>query len=176
LRDEINEIRQRKREMGAAPSAALGSGAVLPYQAAFLQLCLDMAVLRFGSFTLKSGRVSPYFFNAGLFSSGSAMHKLGSFYAEAICRAGIEFDVLFGPAYKGIPLATAVATCLSTNHGRDVDIAYNRKEAKDHGEGGSLVGAPVQVSPTAIVDVACRPLVLIETNDKQRQNRVVACW
>ncbi|AXQ31039.1 orotate phosphoribosyltransferase [Solimonas sp. K1W22B-7] len=110
------------------------------YQSAFLKLALEHEVLKFGSFTLKSGRSSPYFFNLGKISSGAAMRELGSAYAQALQGAGIGYDMLFGPAYKGIPLVTAVALALA-EQGRDVPYAYNRKEAKDHGEGGTLVGA-----------------------------------
>lgn len=108
-------------------------------QDAFVKFCLDLGVLKFGDFTLKSGRQSPYFFNAGLFSSGSTLKRLGEFYALAIKESGIEFDTLFGPAYKGIPLASSTAIALS-NLDIDKDFCFNRKEAKDHGEGGVLVG------------------------------------
>lgn len=111
-----------------------------PYQSAFLELALSHEVLKFGEFTLKSGRVSPYFFNLGRISSGGAMRRLGQAYAQALGDSGIGYDMLFGPAYKGIPLVTAVALALD-EQGRDVPYAYNRKEAKDHGEGGTLVGA-----------------------------------
>ena len=111
------------------------------YQLTFVELALARNALRFGSFRLKSGRDSPYFFNAGLFSDGEAAQVLGRCYAAAIVRAGIAFDALFGPAYKGIPLVTATAVALVAHHGRSVPYAFNRKEAKDHGEGGSLVGA-----------------------------------
>ena len=113
---------------------------MLPYQSAFLHLALKHEVLKFGSFTLKSGRQSPYFFNLGRISSGVAMRELGHAYAQALEASGIEYDMLFGPAYKGIPLVTSVALALA-DMGRDVPYAYNRKEAKDHGEGGTLVGA-----------------------------------
>ena len=109
----------------------------------FLNYALKREVLRFGEFTLKSGRVSPYFFNAGLFHSGEALSRLGRFYATRIMESGIEFDMLFGPAYKGIPLVAATAMALFEQHGVDVPWAFNRKEAKDHGEGGSIVGAPL---------------------------------
>lgn len=121
------------------------------HQTAFLELALEHEVLKFGSFTLKSGRVSPYFFNLGKISSGAAMATLARAYAEALSRSGVQFDVLFGPAYKGIPLATAVAYALS-EHGRDVPYAYNRKEAKAHGEGGTLVGAALAGKKVLIVD------------------------
>jgi len=125
---------------------------MLPHQTAFLELALQHEVLKFGQFTLKSGRVSPYFFNLGKISSGAAMGRLAGAYAQALQLAGVEFDMLFGPAYKGIPLATAVAVALA-GQGRDVPYAYNRKEAKDHGEGGTLVGAPVQGRVVIVDDV-----------------------
>ena len=109
----------------------------------FLDLAFQAQALRFGEFTLKSGRQSPYFFNAGRFDSGAMLATLGACYADAVDAAGVEFDCLFGPAYKGIPLATALA-CEYARRGRDLPVAFNRKEAKDHGEGGSLIGAPVQ--------------------------------
>ncbi len=111
------------------------------YQREFLEFVISNKVLQFGEFTLKSGRKSPYFFNAGAFKTGKALPPLGRYYAAAIQQAGIEFDTLFGPAYKGIPLATAAAIALSEQYQRDVPYCFNRKEAKDHGEGGNLVGA-----------------------------------
>ena len=111
------------------------------YQREFLDFALDLGVLRFGEFTLKSGRVSPYFFNAGLFNTGAALARLGRFYAKAIVDSGIKFDVLYGPAYKGIPLVAAAGIALADLHNRDLPWCFNRKEAKDHGEGGNLVGA-----------------------------------
>jgi orotate phosphoribosyltransferase len=114
------------------------------FQRDFISLARDHNVLKFGEFTLKSGRKSPYFFNAGEFASGAALAVLGRCYAARIAESGIEFDVLLGPAYKGIPLATATAIALYDQYGRDVPFAYNRKEAKDHGEGGVLVGAPLR--------------------------------
>ena len=121
------------------------------YQTAFLELALEHSVLKFGSFTLKSGRVSPYFFNLGQISSGGAMTRLARAYAQAIAQSGAVFDTLFGPAYKGIPLATAVACALS-EQGQDVPYSYNRKEAKAHGEGGTLVGASLAGRKVLIVD------------------------
>jgi orotate phosphoribosyltransferase len=121
------------------------------YQREFIRFAIERGVLRFGEFTLKSGRTSPYFFNAGLFNSGLALAQLGRFYAEAVQASGIDFDVLFGPAYKGIPLASATAIALAEQHGRDLPWCFNRKEAKDHGEGGTLVGAPL-VGKALIVD------------------------
>ena len=123
------------------------------YQQRFIELAIDRQALCFGSYTLKSGRTSPYFFNAGLFCSGAALAELGRCYAHAIVESGIEFDVLFGPAYKGIPLAAVTATALADEFGRDVPFAYNRKEAKDHGEGGVLVGAPLTGRVLIIDDV-----------------------
>ncbi|WP_066017390.1 orotate phosphoribosyltransferase [Endozoicomonas atrinae] len=121
------------------------------YQKEFLDFAIEQQVLRFGEFTLKSGRKSPYFFNAGLFSSGEAISKLGQFYASAMVNAGLEFDILFGPAYKGIPLATATAIAMFEMHNRNIPWCFNRKEAKDHGEGGNIVGAPLE-GRVAIVD------------------------
>lgn len=123
------------------------------YQREFIQFAIEQNVLRFGEFTLKSGRVSPYFFNAGLFNSGLALAKLGRYYAAAIDEAAVEFDVLFGPAYKGIPLAAAAAIALSNDYDRDVPYVFNRKEAKSHGEGGNLVGAPLEGRVMIIDDV-----------------------
>lgn len=123
------------------------------YQQAFLDLAIAQGVLKFGEFTLKSGRVSPYFFNAGLFQTGSALAQLGKFYAQAIVDAGVAFDMLFGPAYKGIPLVAATAIALYEYHGNDYPYAFNRKEAKAHGEGGTIVGAALQGRVLVIDDV-----------------------
>jgi orotate phosphoribosyltransferase len=123
------------------------------FQLRFIDLALAQNALKFGSFRLKSGRESPYFFNAGLFSEGAAIAALGRCYADAIVHSGLAFDMIFGPAYKGIPLATAVVISLSVHHGRSVAYAYNRKEAKDHGEGGLIVGAPLKGRVLIIDDV-----------------------
>ena len=123
------------------------------YKSEFLDLALELGVLRFGEFTLKSGRVSPYFFNAGLFNTGYAAAKLGRFYASAIAESGVRFDMLFGPAYKGIPLAALTAAALAEHHDIDVPYSFNRKEAKAHGEGGSVVGAPLSGDVLIIDDV-----------------------
>ncbi|MDD1966316.1 orotate phosphoribosyltransferase [Pseudomonas sp. NPDC090203] len=123
------------------------------YQRDFIRFAIDRGVLRFGEFTLKSGRTSPYFFNAGLFNSGSALAQLGKFYAAAVVESGISFDVLFGPAYKGIPLAATTAVALADRHDIDTPWCFNRKEAKDHGEGGSLVGAALAGNVLIIDDV-----------------------
>ncbi|MCQ9615509.1 orotate phosphoribosyltransferase [Paenalcaligenes niemegkensis] len=122
----------------------------------FVRFALDQGVLRFGEFKVKSGRLSPYFFNAGLFNSGASVGKLAQFYAQALVDSGLDFDMLFGPAYKGIPLSTATACALVNHpglHGRDVPFAFNRKEAKAHGEGGTLVGAPLEGKVVIIDDV-----------------------
>jgi orotate phosphoribosyltransferase len=124
-----------------------------PHQKEFIELVLAKQVLRFGDFTLKSGRTSPYFFNAGLINDGVSLSRLGACYAQAIVEAGVAFDMLFGPAYKGIPLATATAVAFAERHRRNLPIAYNRKEAKAHGEGGTLVGAPVDGRVLIVDDV-----------------------
>lgn len=123
------------------------------YQRDFIEFALERGVLRFGEFTLKSGRVSPYFFNAGLFDSGLALAKLGRFYAQALVDSGLSYDVVFGPAYKGIPLAATTAVALAEHHQRDTPWCFNRKEAKDHGEGGTLVGAPLAGRVIIVDDV-----------------------
>ena len=135
------------------------------YQREFLSFAIETEVLRFGEFTLKSGRKSPYFFNAGLFNTGSRLARLGRFYAAAIVASGVEFDVLFGPAYKGIPLAAAAAIALADQHGQDVPYCFNRKEAKAHGEGGNLVGAPLQGRVLIIDDVITAGTAIRESLD-----------
>ena len=131
--------------------AAWDNSGMQPHRRRFLELALQAQALRFGEFTLKSGRSSPYFFNAGRFDSGAALATLAGCYADAVDADGIEFDLLFGPAYKGIPLATALA-CEYARRGRDLPVAFNRKEAKDHGEGGNLIGAPLQGRRVLVVD------------------------
>ena len=123
-----------------------------PLSEEFIRFSLDCGVLRFGEFITKAGRKSPYFFNAGLFNDGQSLDQLAAYYAEALLQSNVEFDMLFGPAYKGIPLATAVAVALSRK-GKNVPFAYNRKEAKDHGEGGIMVGAPLKGRIVIIDDV-----------------------
>ncbi|EPD6042275.1 orotate phosphoribosyltransferase [Vibrio parahaemolyticus] len=123
------------------------------YQREFIEFALEKEVLKFGEFTLKSGRKSPYFFNAGLFNTGRDLARLGRFYAAALADSGIEFDVLFGPAYKGIPIATTTAVALADHHDIDTPYCFNRKEAKDHGEGGNLVGSALEGSIMLVDDV-----------------------
>ncbi|CAH1607931.1 orotate phosphoribosyltransferase [Vibrio jasicida] len=123
------------------------------YQREFIEFALEKEVLKFGEFTLKSGRKSPYFFNAGLFNTGRDLARLGLFYAAALADSGIEFDVLFGPAYKGIPIATTTAVALADHHDIDTPYCFNRKEAKDHGEGGNLVGSALEGRIMLVDDV-----------------------
>jgi len=137
---------------------------MLPYQRRFLDLALERSVLRFGEFTLKSGRISPYFFNAGLFDSGGALARLAECYADALEQSGLAFDMLFGPAYKGIPLATALSVTLAAR-GRDFPVAFNRKEAKAHGEGGTLIGAPIQGRVLIVDDVITAGTAIRESLD-----------
>jgi orotate phosphoribosyltransferase len=124
-----------------------------PHQRRFIDLALARSALRFGRFTLKSGRESPYFFNAGLFNDGEALAQLGESYATALQRADLGFDMLFGPAYKGIPLVASTAVSLAQHHGRNVPWAFNRKEAKSHGEGGQIVGTPLSGRVVIVDDV-----------------------
>ncbi|MEZ8387364.1 orotate phosphoribosyltransferase, partial [Vibrio splendidus] len=123
------------------------------YQREFIEFALEKEVLKFGEFTLKSGRKSPYFFNAGLFNTGRDLARLGRFYAAALADSGIEFDVLFGPAYKGIPIATTTAVALADHHDVDTPYCFNRKEAKNHGEGGNLVGSELEGRIMLVDDV-----------------------
>jgi orotate phosphoribosyltransferase len=131
----------------------------------FVQLCLDLGVLRFGEFKLKSGRVSPYFFNAGLFNTSRAIAELGRYYAQTVVDSTIRFDMLFGPAYKGIPLATATAIALYDKYRRDVPWAFNRKETKTHGEGGNIVGAPLKGKVLILDDVITAGTAIRESID-----------
>jgi orotate phosphoribosyltransferase len=139
------------------------------YQREFLDFCLATGVLRFGEFTLKSGRVSPYFFNAGLFNTGRSLARLGWFYAQAIRHAGVEFDMLYGPAYKGIPLACSTAIALAEHFGHDVPYAFNRKEAKKHAEGGIIVGHALQGRVLIVDDVISAGISVGESVDIIRQ-------
>ena len=155
LRDNINAARARI----LSPSSPSDDNAIEGFQRDFINFSLDMGVLKFGTFTLKSGRESPYFFNAGLFSTGAALFKLGKAYAASIMSSTLSpspstvtFDVIFGPAYKGISLGAVVAAALYSDFGVDVGFAYNRKEAKDHGEGGTLVGASMEGKKVLVVD------------------------
>jgi orotate phosphoribosyltransferase len=153
---------------------------VQDYQRSFVEFAIGHDVLRFGAFTLKSGRTSPYFFNAGGFDTGARLAGLGRFYAAAVADRAPDFDVLLGPAYKGIPIAAATAVQLAEHHGRDVPWAFNRKEAKDHGEGGTIVGAPLEGRVLLVDDVitsgkAIREVVpLVEQAGAQLAGIVVA--
>jgi len=144
------------------------------HQRRFLDLALARNVLRFGEFTLKSGRVSPYFFNAGLFDSGAALATLGECYADALAAAGLDYDMLFGPAYKGIPLATSLSVALAAR-GRDVPVAFNRKEAKAHGEGGTLIGARISGRVLIVDDVITAGTAIRESLDIIRSAGGTAC-
>ena len=144
------------------------------YKKEFLDFSLDVGVLRFGEFTLKSGRLSPYFFNAGLFNTGAALARLGRYYAQAIVDAGIQFDVLYGPAYKGIPLAAVTAAALYDQHGKDLAYAFNRKEAKDHGEGGVIVGHALEGRVLIIDDVISAGTSVRESMDIIEQQGATA--
>jgi orotate phosphoribosyltransferase len=135
------------------------------HQKEFMELVLARQALRFGQFTLKSGRVSPYFFNAGLINDGLSLGTIGASYAQAIVDSGLAFDMLFGPAYKGIPLATSAAIALAARHGRNVGVAFNRKEAKLHGEGGSLIGAPLAGRVLIVDDVITAGTAIRESID-----------
>lgn len=137
----------------------------LAYQTDFIDLCVRHGVLRFGSFTLKSGRESPYFFNAGLFNDGAAIAAVGRAYAAALTASGVGFDMLFGPAYKGIPLVTITAAALAQYEGRNVPFAFNRKEAKDHGEGGNIIGSPLSGKVLIVDDVITAGTAIRESID-----------
>jgi orotate phosphoribosyltransferase len=138
---------------------------MLDYQKDFISYALDCGVLKFGEFRLKSGRLSPYFFNTGLFNSGAQLGKLGEFYAQALIQSGVKPDILYGPAYKGIPLVCATSIAYARLTGEDIPFAFNRKEAKDHGEGGSLVGAPLQGKALIIDDVISAGISVRESID-----------
>jgi len=135
------------------------------YKKEFIELCMQLGVLKFGSFKLKSGRESPYFFNAGLFSTGTAIAALGRAYSDAAVDSDLTFDMLFGPAYKGIPLVTAAAAALADRHGFDAPFAFNRKEVKDHGEGGMIVGSPLQGRVLIVDDVITAGTAIRESID-----------
>jgi orotate phosphoribosyltransferase len=138
------------------------------YQSEFIDLCMQLGVLRFGSFTLKSGRESPYFFNAGLFNTGAAIGAVGRAYAAALAASDLKFDMLFGPAYKGIPLVTITAAALAERHQRNVPFAFNRKETKDHGEGGQIVGSPLKGRVLIVDDVITAGTAIRESIDMIR--------
>ena len=146
-----------------------------PYQRQFIEFALSKQVLKFGEFTLKSGRKSPYFFNAGLFNTGRDLALLGRFYAEALVDSGIEFDLLFGPAYKGIPIATTTAVALAEHHDLDLPYCFNRKEAKDHGEGGNLVGSALQGRVMLVDDVITAGTAIREISAIQEVERDYNC-
>src|SRR6202790_3034512 len=137
----------------------------LTYQSDFIDLCVRLGVLRFGSFTLKSGRESPYFFNAGLFNTGTAIGAVGRAYAAAVMASDLKFDMLCGPAYKGIPLATITAAALAEHGGRNLPFAFNRKEAKDHGAGGNIVGGPLSGEVLIVDDVITAGTAIRESID-----------
>ncbi len=140
----------------------------------FIAFCINKQVLKFGEFKTKAGRISPYFFNAGLFNDGDSLLKLGEFYANSIEKSGIEFDMLFGPAYKGIPLVASIAIAFAKK-GHNLPYAYNRKEAKDHGEGGNLVGAPLKGSVLIIDDVISAGTSIRESVDLIQVNGAIPC-
>lgn len=135
------------------------------YKIEFIRFALSRHVLRFGEFTLKSGRISPYFFNAGLFNTGADLARFGEFYAKAIQANGLEYDVIFGPAYKGIPIGTTVSVALFNQFGLDKPVCFNRKETKDHGEGGNLIGSPLQGKVLLVDDVITAGTAIREAMD-----------
>ena len=145
------------------------------YQKGFIRFAIESDVLRFGDFVLKSGRRSPYFFNTGLFNTGTQLDRLGHFYAEALLAAGIQADVLYGPAYKGIPLACATAMALSRKTGQPIPFAFNRKDAKDHGEGGSIVGSPLSGRVLILDDVITAGTSVRESVEIIRGAGATAC-
>jgi orotate phosphoribosyltransferase len=147
------------------PPTPTSPGRTLPYQNDFIELCMKLGVLKFGSFKLKSGRDSPYFFNAGLFNTGAAISAVGRAYAAAVAASGVPFDMLFGPAYKGIPLVTAAAAALAETQSRSLGFAFNRKEVKDHGEGGSIVGSPLRGRVLIVDDVITAGTAIRESID-----------
>ena len=150
------------------------------YKQQFIEFALAHQVLKFGEFTLKSGRVSPYFFNAGLFNTGADLARLGGFYAAALQAAGLQYDVIFGPAYKGIPIATAVSVALFNQFNVDKPVCFNRKEAKDHGEGGNLIGSPLRGKVLLVDDVITagtairESMQLIQANEAQLSAVLIA--
>lgn len=143
------------------------------YQQEFLDFAINNNVLQFGEFTLKSGRLSPYFFNFGLFQTGSSLAKLGDYYAQSIIDSGLKFDMLFGPAYKGIPLVAVIAATLYEKHGIDYPYAYNRKEVKDHGEGGNIVGAPLEGKILVVDDVISAGTAIREAAEIVKGNNAI---
>jgi len=151
------------------------------YQREFLRFAIEKEVLRFGEFKLKSGRKSPYFFNSGLFNTGTSLSRLGNFYAQSLMASNLEYDLVYGPAYKGIPLASALVISLSNDYGLDIPFAFNRKEAKDHGEGGNIVGAPLQGKKILIIDDVIsagtsvrESMDIIKANDAEAAGVIIA--
>jgi orotate phosphoribosyltransferase len=145
------------------------------YQSEFIRFALDCEALQFGQFRLKSGRNSPYFFNGGQFNSGEKLARLGGFYAQALVEANLSVDILFGPAYKGIPLVCALSIALAKHHQIDLPYAFNRKEVKDHGEGGQLVGAPLQGNTLIVDDVITAGTSVNESIQIFKQSQATAC-
>ena len=141
------------------------------YKRDFIEFALSRNVLKFGEFTLKSGRKSPYFFNAGLFNTGADLARLGEFYAAAIQASAVDFDVVFGPAYKGIPIGTSVSVALFNRYGIDKPVCFNRKEVKDHGEGGNLIGSPLQGKILLVDDVITAGTAIRESMELISENQ-----